>query len=123
MKKDPVLYSKSFYALIAITPIAFAIKFLFGIVFGDSSVYGVVNFIGFALFIAAFIQDRNQLKASGKYYCPHWGWYFLAFVYIYKRTQHNGMGIGWFVTYFILNIALPVMMSISVIVAFAYMYS
>lgn len=50
-----------------------------------------------------FIRDRNYLKESGAF-VPHWGWFFITPVYIYKRQNRNGLSKKYFWYYILMNI-------------------
>lgn len=53
---------------------------------------GVITFF---CYLVAFLEDRKFLRASGGW-VPHWGWFFLAPVYILRRQQLNHLPLVYF---------------------------
>ena len=48
----------------------------------------------------SFINDRKFLNAHHAF-VPHWGWYFLLPIYIFKRQYNNSLGLLWFWLYWV----------------------
>ena len=82
------------------------ISTVFSILFKD---LGLIISLLFAIWF--FINDRRYLR-SINVFVPHWGWFFIFPVYIYKRQNRNGWSKKYFWYYLLINVALIVLMVI-----------
>ncbi|WP_017345338.1 hypothetical protein [Pantoea sp. A4] len=72
------------------------VSFLIGL--STTLLFSAIISCGFA--VALFVSDRKYLRSVNAY-VPHWGWFFLFPVYLFKRQRHNGVGLLWFWMWFV----------------------